>query len=364
VLLALSKYNSVIEELRRASLLPYSRFPLNDTPRSENNYIHVQTLRECAQVLQLRALAELENGQSEKALDDVKLIFYLSSSIHGEPVYFSQYARLVIFNMAIQPIWEGMAGHEWTNSQIAIIESELSKFDFLSDYQFCIRAERAQDINFVDYVAQRRNIDFSTWEFLDDAEEVEKVAWWERIMIKAFDDSIPKGWFCQNDLTIAQILQQALRTERELRLHILSREVVLRSDNTTKTESQHFFPYWCLAELQVSGFSSVSRLFAFAQCSADLARVACALERYRLAHGQYPDSLEVLVPVFIDKLPHDIINGDPLKYRRTQDGQFVLYSIGWKEKDAGGTIILVEGSYPEARINLNKSDWVWRYPAK
>ena len=38
----------------------------------------------------------------------------------------------------------------------------------------------------------------------------------------------------------------------------------------------------------------------------------------------------------IEKLPHDIINGQPLHYRRTDDGQFVLYSVGWDEKDDGG----------------------------
>ena len=42
--------------------------------------------------------------------------------------------------------------------------------------------------------------------------------------------------------------------------------------------------------------------------------------------------------MFIDKLPHDIINGDPLKYHRTDDGQFVLYSVGWNETDDGGIV--------------------------
>jgi hypothetical protein len=43
-----------------------------------------------------------------------------------------------------------------------------------------------------------------------------------------------------------------------------------------------------------------------------------------------------LVPRFITTLPHDIINGQPLKYRRTANGKFVLYSVGWNEKDDGG----------------------------
>lgn len=78
--------------------------------------------------------------------------------------------------------------------------------------------------------------------------------------------------------------------------------------------------------------------FAYGQTQVDLARVAIALERYQLAHGNYPETLEALVPQFITKLPHDVINGQPLKYRRTNDGSFILYSIGWNEKDDGGFI--------------------------
>jgi hypothetical protein len=96
------------------------------------------------------------------------------------------------------------------------------------------------------------------------------------------------------------------------------------------------------------------------QESVDLARVACALERYRLAHDEYPESLDVLVPRFIAKLPHDIINGQPLHYRRTADGQFVLYSIGWNEKDDGGIV----GLRDSGSVDITKGDWVWRYPAR
>jgi hypothetical protein len=99
--------------------------------------------------------------------------------------------------------------------------------------------------------------------------------------------------------------------------------------------------------------------FAFAQASVDLARVACALERYRLAHGEYPAALDALAPHFIDKLPHDIINGQPLHYRPAADGRFVLYSVGWDEKDDGG----IPGLRKSGGLDAEQGDWVWRYPA-
>src|SRR5208283_2844567 len=100
--------------------------------------------------------------------------------------------------------------------------------------------------------------------------------------------------------------------------------------------------------------------FALIQSQVDLARTACALERFRLAHGNYPETLDALPPQFITALPHDLINGQPLHYRRTDDGRFVLYSVGWDEKDDGGqTAFTKSGS-----VDRNNGDWVWRYPAE
>ena len=102
------------------------------------------------------------------------------------------------------------------------------------------------------------------------------------------------------------------------------------------------------------------RRVAADQTELDQARVACALERYRLARGEYPPTLDALVPQFIQKLPRDLIGGQPLKYRRADDGRFILYSIGWNEKDDGGQEVLNKDGKP----NLEQGDWVWRYPAQ
>ena len=77
---------------------------------------------------------------------------------------------------------------------------------------------------------------------------------------------------------------------------------------------------------------------AYVQNAANMARMAIALERYRLAHGGFPESLDALAPQFMEKIPHEIINGQPLHYRRSDDGQFVLYSVGWNETDDGGVV--------------------------
>lgn len=70
--------------------------------------------------------------------------------------------------------------------------------------------------------------------------------------------------------------------------------------------------------------------------------------------------LDALAPQLIAKIPHDIVNGQPLRYRRTDDGQFVLYSVGWDETDDGGTFGLTKNG----AVDRDTGDWVWRYPAR
>ena len=43
-----------------------------------------------------------------------------------------------------------------------------------------------------------------------------------------------------------------------------------------------------------------------------------------------------------------------------ENGQFILYSVGWNEKDDGGAIVLPGGK--DHKRDLTEGDWVWKYP--
>ena len=100
---------------------------------------------------------------------------------------------------------------------------------------------------------------------------------------------------------------------------------------------------------------------ALAQTSVDLARVACALERYRLAQGAYPNTLEALSPRFMEKVPHDILNGEPLRYRLETNGHYILYSVGWNQTDDQGKTVITNQDR-QLCIDPFQGDWVWEYP--
>jgi hypothetical protein len=67
-----------------------------------------------------------------------------------------------------------------------------------------------------------------------------------------------------------------------------------------------------------------------------LARIALAVERYRLATGgEPPAQLEALVPRFLEQVPIDPFDGWPIRYRRLEPG-YLLYSVDTDGQDNGG----------------------------
>jgi len=168
----------------------------------------------------------------------------------------------------------------------------------------------------------------------------------------------PRGWILQNIANETQFFWAPAEV-----FNIQSGSVSLRliKDNQRRLEEfiSHKSPFRILAAMTIPNFSKTVLTTAHNQNTANEALLACALERYRLANGSYPDSLESLAPKFLDKIPQDVINGGPLQYHRA-DGSYILYSIGWNEKDDGGTA----ASTSDNRPDLDNGDWVWQYAAK
>jgi hypothetical protein len=367
VLLALSKHDAAIEELRQASQLPYSRFPIEydkDDP-AEILLPHLAALKRGSQLLQLRAIAELQDGQTEKSFADIKLSLRLADSIRTEPFIITHLVRMAILKITLQPVWEGLAEHKWSDGQLAELDLELSKLDFLADYEHSIRGEPAAHIKLMDYLEQKRSRIRNFLNLISYDDYMRNVMNRFGEMTKIY--LMPKGWFYQNEIVLAQMNQKWNVPMADDANQTVSPKTVLAGDAAELNLRPARFNFF--ARLLLPSLGSYVKKAAYAQTSANLARVAIALERYRLAHGECPGSLDVLAPQFMEKIPHDVIGGQPLKYRREGDGQFVLYSVGWNETDDGGVVStnaagVTDGKSESPTRDISQGDWVWRYPPK
>ena len=75
-----------------------------------------------------------------------------------------------------------------------------------------------------------------------------------------------------------------------------------------------------------------------AETTESCARVAVAMTRYRLDHGAPPTKLDQLVPAYLDTVPIDPYDGNPLRLNAV-GGALVIYSIGPDGMDNGGVPI-------------------------
>jgi len=238
--------------------------------------------------------------------------------------------------------------------------------DFLADCQWSLRCVRNEYLTnpdlwrFVHSFHELRNFvhdladsGFHSLENEDSIAEFERrvtiMTWYLYLM--------PKSWFHQNQLIIGQTYQEKFLPVIDSSKHLFSPKKFDESVKFTESLPQSRWNFMARRLLNGSD-PAIIKKFIYAQESVDLARVACALERCKLANGNYPETLDALAPKYIFQVPQDIIGGQPLHYHRTSEGKFLLYSVGWNVKDDGGVVVRRENF---STVDENKSDWVWRY---
>lgn len=350
VLKHLEKYSPVLEELRAASHRPYARFNIHYNEGFAPNLLlpHLAVVRRIGILFELRACAELALDRPDAAWADTQMILYLSDSVKDEPFLISKLVQQAVLQIALQPVWEGLADHKWSEAQLREIQDRLGKIDLLPDAT--LRGERAFSLLTIEQMHTNPRV-MNAMSGTGDTSR----RWGPSLLGLAAG-----GWFYQNERTIARIYQDYFIPVVDLTNRVF-RPSLASSQLLAKELGGGFSPSKLMARMLLPALGEASQKFAFNQTRVNQAIIACALERYRLAEGQYPDSLDALSPRFLAKLPHDLIGGQPLKYHRTNDGRFLLYSIGWNEKDDGGTIAYKTAK--EKSVDQKQGDWIWQYPA-
>lgn len=362
VLEGLKTNEAVLAELRDASQRPLSQYPIfYDLENPWGIYLpHLINVRNACSRLQLRACAELAAGRNDEALADVKLMCYLADSVKDEPFLISYLVRITCVQLAIQPVWEGLAGHAWSEAQLQELEARFQQYNFVADMKRPFDGERAVGVMTPDLI-RKKGLGLLV-ELMGPGQPTSmdrKIAnWWGGI--------IPGGWFKQEQVNYCELYQMQMEGAFNPEQRRISPARI--EANTQKLQRElnpgifgraasSFLHHHVLASLLLPAYDHIFLNAARAQTAANQAALACALERFRLANGKFPDKLEALAPQFISQLPGDPLSGEAYKYRRADDGQFVLYSIGWNEKDDGG----VPG---KTLFDEKQGDWVWQYPAK
>ncbi len=359
-------------ELQEALQRPETRYPL--TYDLENPWgilgPHLSKVKTACNRLNLRACAHLAAGHPQEALEDVTLILELAEGLRSEPFLISYLVRLACLQIGLQPVWEGLAGHAWTDAQLQVLEERLGSIETFTGLDRSLAAERATAIHMADLLASGACRLGQLWTGTSPSETTLALA----------DRLIPRGWYQREKVEYSRLLDEWMSNGWDAGARRMYPAAL--AENLRRLESQLGAPGWeestdlnapidwslhdevTLRDVmnhRILGMNLLRELpkippkAASAQIAVDQARIACAIERYRLANDELPASLSALVPRFISAMPQDPLAGTDYVYRREADDTYLLYSLGWNRRDDGGTL----GAH---RFDPRDGDWVWALP--
>ena len=356
ILVALGRFGSELDELREAAATrPYSRFaiPYDYEPPWGILIPHLARVKGLTTLTHVRAMAELEAGGPVEAFADLNLGLRLSDCIDQEPLLIDHLVRVASMAINLQTIREGLVRHTWTDAQLAELEKHLASVHLLAEYLLAMRGERALETQGMDYL-RRQGFRTNPMDYLGSEDGASASTPGLPF------NPMPAGWYYQNMLTGSRMFDKFTFPAVDAQAHRVFPQV--SEAGARALQEMRTGPYTLFVKLLFPALGRAVQRSARMQTYVDAARVACALERYRLAKGRLPDTLEELIPGFVSRLPNDVIDGKSLRYRHAADGSYVLYSVGWNQTDEGGKVAWSDRNREKPAVDITEGDWVWSLP--
>ncbi len=365
VLAGLATGDAVMAEMCAAAARPRAQFPIQFEQGFGLVLEHLSMFKLIQQNLKVRCAAHLAAGDMAAAFADATNALNAAELLREEPLLISQLVRMAQGALATATLWEGLTAHRWTDAQLATFQQRLSRVDYLSGLIHGFEGERVCGIVGLDGMIAGRSVPGENAGGLRRAALV-----------------LPLGVLRQNEVALVRAHTELLTDLREAvaglpeggfaaRLKARARGEADREHNErylglgTRTEkladgeataSTPYSPFTIMAKMMLPALGKAEARAARVQTMNYMAIIACGLERYRLAHGNYPETLDTLMPAFMPKALMDPMCGKPFHYQRTNDGWFLLYSVGDDGKDDGGVF--------RAKKNDPIKDWPWPGPTR
>ncbi len=331
---------AILDEMRAAARRPLAQLRTPTDLYSGEMLPWMSTLKSLTLLFRASCRTELAAGNPEVAAEDFATLLALTEAAGSQPLLLGAPVKIAVLELAIQPLWAGLAEHRWTEPALARIEARLERLNVVADFQRCIRGERAFSLAMLGAA-----LDPDEGPGVPENPYRKTLRYW------------PRAFVYRNQLNIARAFQAVLLDRLDpagpaVRVTPSPEDKALRQGWGARS------PYTVFAAMLLPAVERSLEKAAVSQATVTLARVACALERHRLATGAYPERLEELAPRFLARVPPDPVNGGALKYRREAPNRFVLYSVGLDGKDDDGqpTKEVRLGDKGEAPFG----DWVWR----
>jgi hypothetical protein len=300
-----------------------------------------------ASAMAARTILELHDQHHALAWTNLLALTRLVTAWQAEPMEISHSIRFRWVLTAQRVTWEALQSRDWTDDELASLQREWESANFFNGLPETAALARAGTVEYCAFQRRQTPPPGPTLrEFVSDLVNSPHRAWseatsgWRNARYRnceSYEDEM--AWLryfrdCELDY------RRALSAKSWLELQALpsatNSHPAGASNFVLGIEAARVGPGG--AGFQRQGTTLLARA-AEAEARRRLIVTATALEPFHLANHCYPDSLARLVPNFLKTPPKDYVDGQPLRYRRTNDDRFLLYSIGLDGIDDNGQLL-------------------------
>lgn len=304
----------ILTILDLASTMPESRYPISFQEVGPDSFVHWRKLLCCARLEAIRSINAILTGNQSQSVKSQQNIIHMANSLRKEPNLGSQSIRIAV--LAMQDECFEMA------LNLAYLYPET-----LADIEKIYRESEESGPMIRGLVGER--CEFVVTRTNSKDPEVSPIG---RVLgyIDPVGQSAHREWrSLRNYESILKCFARLIRLSDEPWEERLEYVSNLRENGERSlkwVESRGHPLYLSLKMIEQLALSEVySRV----------GRLAIAIERYRSAHGELPESLDALVPEFIREVPKDPFDGQELRYV-VADQDYTLYSVYFDRIDDGG----------------------------
>jgi hypothetical protein len=347
------------------------------------NLIHI---RQTSQALHAATINDLHRGDLDAALENLEALQGCVRVNADEPSLVNYMIRVALIGLASDAGWDALQDNGWTEPQLARFQKACQSNVLFPQMPKTLAAERVARLYGMDWFASHS---YQAWidQFTDlfksfgsKPPEQDAAIWTRHWRQWVFHPAWSYAWRAQDELDYLRYSQADLAilreaVERSSWVYLKEQQAALRNNYRRPPADWRFYRSLPLhdtmseiigarrMELPVCPYPNFSRAwFATAKnlTQHEMVNAAIALKRYQLRQGKLPNDLAALVPEYLDALPRDFMDGQPLRYRLKADGSFMLYSVGEDAHDDGGDTRSLESSTSQQRRDWwSGRDWVW-----
>jgi hypothetical protein len=261
---------------------------------------------------------------------------------------------------------QALAEEALSEESLAAVQRDLERFDFRDILLGGMRGEMASGVAAIDWakrdVHENAGMMIGTLQGLESGSGPEGSSEIVAGIARGLARLIPSGWFDQNQASHARLMYryyvEPLKRDRFGGMIAGGEEMEATLGEARISKN----PYTFLPVVMMPAFGSVGRRYRYLEAMNEQAIVACTLERYFLAEEAYPEGLESLLPRFLEAVPVDGMDGEPMRYGRVGE-RYELWSVGWDGVDDEGRrgYFGKKGERPRFQDEEYLGDWVWGY---